>query len=305
METDLSSRHCVHSLPEVRPTTYPETSTTTTIRGGPGQPSMHCCPLDDPHKDPQVFLQPGAQEVKFMLGPTPAQRHLMERDRDRHVTHPHRAPDGSSETEGEETPSVHMCNTHSYHHCHHLMHRHPSMEHCPESQLTYENINGLRGARRQRLSPSTVSQSQSLGSSSSSSTTGESRTHTHPHSLPLTHTHASSLPPQGYGCDRGMGVGGHRRTTLLNYENLPSLPPVGNTVHFSVRKKRIRMKMRMRTSMRRKRKKNMMSMSIVKGPQPQTDTIRRVAAAVGFIAMPCRTMSTLNRCVNKSMGKYM
>uniref|UniRef100_A0A8C2BDG6 Fibroblast growth factor receptor substrate 3 n=1 Tax=Cyprinus carpio TaxID=7962 RepID=A0A8C2BDG6_CYPCA len=110
METDLSSRHCVHSLPEVR---------------------MHCCPLDDPHKDPQVFLQPGAQEVKFMLGPTPAQRHLMERDRDRHP--------------------------------------------CPESQLTYENINGLRGARRQRLSPSTV---------------------------------------------------GHRRTALLNYENLPSLPPV-------------------------------------------------------------------------------
>uniref|UniRef100_A0A673IVU8 Fibroblast growth factor receptor substrate 2-like n=1 Tax=Sinocyclocheilus rhinocerous TaxID=307959 RepID=A0A673IVU8_9TELE len=126
METDLSSRHCVHSLPEVR---------------------MHCCPLDDPHKDPQVFLQPGAQEVKFMLGPTPAQRHLMERDRDRHVTHP--------------------------------------MEPCPESQLTYENINGLRGARRQRLSPST-----------------------------------------GYGCDRGMGVSGHRRTALLNYENLPSLPPV-------------------------------------------------------------------------------
>uniref|UniRef100_A0A671QXZ9 Fibroblast growth factor receptor substrate 2-like n=1 Tax=Sinocyclocheilus anshuiensis TaxID=1608454 RepID=A0A671QXZ9_9TELE len=121
METDLSSRHCVHSLPEVRPTTYPETSTTTTIRG-----------------DPQVFLQPGAQEVKFMLGPTPAQRHLMERDRDRHVTHPLRAP-------------------------------------CPESQLTYENINGLRGARRQRLSPSTI---------------------------------------------------GHRRTALLNYENLPSLPPV-------------------------------------------------------------------------------
>uniref|UniRef100_A0A673JBA1 Fibroblast growth factor receptor substrate 2-like n=1 Tax=Sinocyclocheilus rhinocerous TaxID=307959 RepID=A0A673JBA1_9TELE len=115
METDLSSRHCVHSLPEV----------------------MHCCSLDDPHKDPQVFLQPGAQEVKFMLGPTPAQRHLMERDRDRHITHPIRP--------------------------------------CPESQLTYENINGLRG---------------------------------------------------GYGCDRGMGVGGHRRTALLNYENLPSLPPV-------------------------------------------------------------------------------
>ncbi|XP_051996427.1 fibroblast growth factor receptor substrate 3-like [Xyrauchen texanus] len=224
METDLSSRHCVHSLPEVRPSTYPEASTTTTIRGGPvqGQPSLHCCPMDDPHKDPQVFLQPGAQEVKFMLGPMPAHRRLMERDRECHVTHSLRAPDGSSETEREEP--VHMCNTHSYHHCHHQMHRHPSMEPCPESQLTYENINGLRGGRRQRLSPSTVS--QSLGSSSSSSTTGDSRTYVHPHSLPLTHTHPSSLPPQSYVCDRGMGVGGYRRTALLNYENLPSLPPV-------------------------------------------------------------------------------
>uniref|UniRef100_A0A4W4F647 IRS-type PTB domain-containing protein n=1 Tax=Electrophorus electricus TaxID=8005 RepID=A0A4W4F647_ELEEL len=122
MESDMSNRHCVHSLPEVRPPTFPEASTTSAIH-------------------PQVFLQPGAQEVKFMLGPTPAQRHLLERDRDRHM---------------------------------------PRMEPCPGSQLTYENINGLRGGRRQRLSPSS----------------------------------------------RGLGTSGHRRSALLNYENLPSLPPV-------------------------------------------------------------------------------
>uniref|UniRef100_A0A672YPL9 Fibroblast growth factor receptor substrate 3 n=1 Tax=Sphaeramia orbicularis TaxID=375764 RepID=A0A672YPL9_9TELE len=138
MEGDLSMRHCVHSLPEVRPSTFPETA-----RG----------PM--PHKDPQVFLQPSSQEVKFMLGPTPAQR---------------------------DEPSMHMCNSLSYHHFHHHTHRHPGHEHsdsCQSGELTYENINGLRNARKQRLSPSS----------------------------------------------RGMG-GGHRRTALLNYENLPSLPPV-------------------------------------------------------------------------------
>ncbi|XP_076870637.1 fibroblast growth factor receptor substrate 3 [Brachyhypopomus gauderio] len=222
MESDLSNRHCVHSLPEVRPPTFADASATSAVRGG--QVPGHCCPMDDPHKDPQVFLQPGAQEVKFMLGPTPAQRHLLERDR--HAPRPLRAPDGSSETEGEEAPPVHVCNTHSYHHYHHHLHRHPSMEPCPGSQLTYENINGLRGGRRQRLSPSSVSQSQSVASSSSSSTAGESHPHTHPHPLPLAHTHAVPLPPQAYACERGPGIVGHRRSALLNYENLPSLPPV-------------------------------------------------------------------------------
>uniref|UniRef100_A0AAY4A839 IRS-type PTB domain-containing protein n=1 Tax=Denticeps clupeoides TaxID=299321 RepID=A0AAY4A839_9TELE len=138
VEGDLPGRHCVHSLPEVRPSTFSESA-----RG-------------DPHKDPQVFMQPGTQEVKFMLGPTPVQRHLLEqREHHPHPAHVLHVADGSSETEGEG----------------------------PALQLTYENINGLRGAggRRMRLSPSSV----------------------HPHSL-----------------------GGHRRTALLNYENLPSLPPV-------------------------------------------------------------------------------
>uniref|UniRef100_A0A8C9ZMA0 Fibroblast growth factor receptor substrate 3 n=1 Tax=Sander lucioperca TaxID=283035 RepID=A0A8C9ZMA0_SANLU len=136
MEGDLSMRHCVHSLPEVRPSSFPETT-----RGAI-------------HNDPQVFLKPSSQEVKFMLGPTPAQHE----------------------------PSMHLCNSHSYHHFHHHTHRHPGLEHpdsCQSGELTYENINGLRSGRKQRLSPSS----------------------------------------------RGMG-GGHRRTALLNYENLPSLPPV-------------------------------------------------------------------------------
>uniref|UniRef100_G3N9G3 Fibroblast growth factor receptor substrate 3 n=1 Tax=Gasterosteus aculeatus TaxID=69293 RepID=G3N9G3_GASAC len=167
MEGDLSMRHCVHSLPEVRPGSFPETTRGAMPVGGQGNPpsNLRCCPLEE-RNDPQVFLQPSSQEVKFMLGPTPAQRHLLERD-----------------------------NSHSYHHFHHHAHRHPGLEHsdsCQSGELTYENINGLRSGRKQRLSPSSVS--QSLGSSSSSST-GDSHTH-------------------------------HRRTALLNYENLPSLPPV-------------------------------------------------------------------------------
>ncbi|XP_026205345.1 sodium- and chloride-dependent GABA transporter 2-like [Anabas testudineus] len=226
MEGDLSMRHCVHSLPEVRPSTFPETTRGAMPVGGQGNPqsNLRCCPLEE-HKDPQVFLQPSSQEVKFMLGPTPAQRHLLERERDRHGHNPHNLQpvEGAtgSETEGDE-PSMHLCNSHSYHHFHHHAHRHPGHEHpdgCQTGELTYENINGLRNSRKQRLSPSSVS--QSVGSSSSSST-GDS----HSHSLLHPHAHGPvSLPPQGYGCERGMG-GGHRRTALLNYENLPSLPPV-------------------------------------------------------------------------------
>ncbi|KAM7006978.1 LOW QUALITY PROTEIN: fibroblast growth factor receptor substrate 2 [Tautogolabrus adspersus] len=230
MEGDLSMRHCVHSLPEVRPSTFPETTRGSMPVGGQGnlQSNLRHYPLEE-HNDPQVFLQPTSQEVKFMLGPTPAQRHLLERERERererHGHNPHNLQpvEGAtgSETEGDE-PSMHLCNSHSYHHFHHHAHRHPGLEHpnsCQSGELTYENINGLRSGRKQRLSPSSVS--QSVGSSSSSST-GDS----HSHSLQHLHVHGpSSLPPQGYACERGMG-GGHRRTALLNYENLPSLPPV-------------------------------------------------------------------------------
>ncbi|XP_072308496.1 fibroblast growth factor receptor substrate 2 [Eucyclogobius newberryi] len=213
MEGDLSMRHCVHSLPEVRPSTFSETA-----RGGQSsaQSNLRCCSIEE-HKEPQVFIQPSSQEVKFRLGPTPAQRHLMDRERERERLNPHslQPVEGAtgSETEGDE-PSMHLCNSHSYHHFHHHPLRHPTHELSDSSELTYENINGLR--RKQRLSPSSVS--QSVGSSSSSSTTGDSHSHS------LLHSHGpASLPLQGYPCDRGMS---HRRTALLNYENLPSLPPV-------------------------------------------------------------------------------
>uniref|UniRef100_H3DB53 Fibroblast growth factor receptor substrate 3 n=1 Tax=Tetraodon nigroviridis TaxID=99883 RepID=H3DB53_TETNG len=151
MEGDLSMRHCVHSLPEVRPSTFPETPHGAMPVGGPE------------HNDPQVFLTPASQEVKFMLGPTPAQRHLLERERERHGHNPHNLQPAEGAT-GSET----------------------DREEPSSGELTYENINGLRSSRKQRLSPSSVSQS-------------------------------------GYACERG---GGHRRAARLNYENLPSLPPV-------------------------------------------------------------------------------
>uniref|UniRef100_A0A8P4K7N4 Fibroblast growth factor receptor substrate 3 n=1 Tax=Dicentrarchus labrax TaxID=13489 RepID=A0A8P4K7N4_DICLA len=138
MEGDLSMRHCVHSLPEVRPSTFPETT-----RGE--------------HNDPQVFLQPSSQEVKFMLGPTPAQRHLLERERER-----------ERERHGHNPHNLHLW------------------------------------VRAAAAAPGTVTPTPSCT---------------------RTPTARRLYPPQGYGCERGMG-GGHRRTALLNYENLPSLPPV-------------------------------------------------------------------------------
>ncbi|XP_077385648.1 fibroblast growth factor receptor substrate 2 [Festucalex cinctus] len=221
MEGDLAMRHCVHSLPEVRPSTFAET---TRVGGQGNAPSnLRCCPLEE-RQDPQVFLQPSSQEVKFMLGPTPAQRHLLQRERERErLAHGLQPAEGApgSETDGDE-PAVHVCNSLPYHHFHHHpCHGHPDS--CRGGELTYENINGLRSGRKQRLSPSSVS--QSVGSSSSSSTTtGGGGGDSHPHAL-LHPNGPSSLPPQGYGCERPAG-GGHRRTALLNYENLPSLPPV-------------------------------------------------------------------------------
>ncbi|MFT7804333.1 fibroblast growth factor receptor substrate 3-like isoform X1 [Arapaima gigas] len=238
-EAEVRGRHCIHSLPEVRPSTFPDAARSLPPMGnqGGGHPSMHCCPHEE-HGDPQVFLQTASQEVKYMLGPTPAQRRLL--DRDRHAHHPHGLrghEEGgvASEMEGggpQSLPPFHMHNPHSYHHHHHhhhhhLAHRHPGPEHqegCQATQLTYENINGLRGSarrggRRLNLCPGSVSHS---GGSSSSSSGGEG------HPLTLSHGHArgpASLPSQGYGCERAAGAA-HRKTARLNYENLPSLPPV-------------------------------------------------------------------------------
>lgn len=55
VEGELSSRHCVHSLPEVRPSSFQESACVGVASGGGGPGSLHCCgPLEDPHKDPQV-----------------------------------------------------------------------------------------------------------------------------------------------------------------------------------------------------------------------------------------------------------
>ncbi|KAG9339288.1 hypothetical protein JZ751_023988 [Albula glossodonta] len=243
VEGEIRGRHCVHSLPEVRPSSFAETARGVPPMGGQGggHPGMHCCPLEE-HEDPQVFLQTASQEAKFMLGPTPAQRRFLEMERERRAMHSHGLrglEDGGagSELEGPgqapPLPPMHMRNPHSYHHHHHhVHHRHPGPEHqegCQLTRLTYENINGLRGGGRRggggrlKMCPGSVSHS----GSSSSSSGGDS--HPHPHPLSLQHPHSHSLPPQTYVCDRSMGAHGggcHRKTALLNYENLPSLPPV-------------------------------------------------------------------------------
>ncbi|XP_041091870.1 fibroblast growth factor receptor substrate 3-like [Polyodon spathula] len=228
-------RHCVHSLPEVRPNSYPESA-----RGGVGpggHPGVHCCPLEE--CNPQVFLQPPTGEVKFVLGPTPAQCRLMERERETlakqlHVHHhTHLSGEAVPELDPSPLPHAHPHHLHpSYHHLHpHHPHHNNNNEHkegCQNARLTYENINGLGGGGLRRggslggagggggrikLFPGSVSLS---GCSSSSSSGGEG-----PHSLPPSSSSSSS---QGFGC---MGVGsGHRKMALLNYENLPSLPPV-------------------------------------------------------------------------------
>ncbi|KAG7472579.1 hypothetical protein MATL_G00110160 [Megalops atlanticus] len=204
VEGEIRGRHCVHSLPEVRPSTFSETTRGVAPMGGQGggHPGMHCYPLEE-HEDPQVFLQTASQEAKFMLGPTPAQRRIMELERERHAHHAHglRAlDDGGVASEMEAggqpppVPPMHLRNPHSYHHHHHhMVQHHGGAEHqegCHLTRLTYENINGMRGGARRG---------------------GAGR--------------LKMCPGSGYGCERGMG-GGHRKTALLNYENLPSLPPV-------------------------------------------------------------------------------
>uniref|UniRef100_A0A8C9SQ02 Fibroblast growth factor receptor substrate 3 n=1 Tax=Scleropages formosus TaxID=113540 RepID=A0A8C9SQ02_SCLFO len=160
VEGEVRGRHCVHSLPEVRPSTFAETARSLPPVGGQGgsHPGMHCCPHEE-HGDPQVFLQTTSQEAKFRLGPTPAQRRML--DRERHAHHSH----------------------------------------------------GLRGHEEGAVA------SEMEGTAAAG---GEG----HPLHLSQGHAHGpASLPSQGYGCERVAG-GAHRKTALLNYENLPSLPPV-------------------------------------------------------------------------------
>uniref|UniRef100_A0A8C9W7D4 Fibroblast growth factor receptor substrate 3 n=1 Tax=Scleropages formosus TaxID=113540 RepID=A0A8C9W7D4_SCLFO len=165
VEGEVRGRHCVHSLPEVRPSTFAET--------GGSHPGMHCCPHEE-HGDPQVFLQTTSQEAKFRLGPTPAQRRMLDRERQ---------PSSPTRT-----------------------------------STVCAGLRAAVGAASTRV----LAASRIRGGPAAAAAGGEG----HPLHLSQGHAHGpASLPSQGYGCERVAG-GAHRKTALLNYENLPSLPPV-------------------------------------------------------------------------------
>ncbi|XP_067420041.1 fibroblast growth factor receptor substrate 2 isoform X2 [Emydura macquarii macquarii] len=121
-------------------------------------------------RDAQVLLEP--EGVKFVLGPTPVQRQLMEREQLEQLgreqvsgssTNNSEWDTGYDSDERKETPSG--------------------------NKLVYENLNRLSipsasGVRRGRLTSTSTSDTQNINNSA------------------------------------------QRRTALLNYENLPSLPPV-------------------------------------------------------------------------------
>ncbi|XP_075456388.1 fibroblast growth factor receptor substrate 2 isoform X1 [Ascaphus truei] len=124
-----------------------------------------------PDRDPQVILDP--EGVKFVLGPTPVQRQLMEKkklegDQTGGKVGGSTCPNstewdtGYDSDERRDTPSG--------------------------NKMVYENVNGLcipaSGARRGRITPPNTTDIQNINNSA------------------------------------------QRRTALINYENLPSLPPV-------------------------------------------------------------------------------
>ncbi|XP_068132796.1 fibroblast growth factor receptor substrate 2 isoform X2 [Hyperolius riggenbachi] len=130
-----------------------------------------------PDKDPHVIIEP--EGVKFVLGPTPVQRQLMEKQKLEKLEEPEAGGNGSSNNcpnstewdtgydsdERKDTPSGH--------------------------KMVYENVNGLSlsasGPRRGRIPPPLSTDGQNVNNSA------------------------------------------QRRTALINYENLPSLPPVWET----------------------------------------------------------------------------
>ncbi|EPY85091.1 fibroblast growth factor receptor substrate 2 [Camelus ferus] len=121
-------------------------------------------------RDPQILLEP--EGVKFVLGPTPVQKQLMEKEKLEQLGRDQVSGSGANNTEWDtgydsderrDAPSV--------------------------NKLVYENLNGLSvpsasGLRRGRLPSTSTSETQNINNSA------------------------------------------QRRTALLNYENLPSLPPV-------------------------------------------------------------------------------
>lgn len=129
----------------------------------------HCSSLEE--RNPQVQFEP--QGVKFVLGPTPVQMQLMEKEK-------------------PEAPGSEQTNAGSGNNCTDWDTGYDSDERkeAPSTnKLVYENINGLSiptvsGGRRSRLMSNNSSDVQNINNSA------------------------------------------QRRTALLNYENLPSLPPV-------------------------------------------------------------------------------
>nr|XP_033806874.1 fibroblast growth factor receptor substrate 2 [Geotrypetes seraphini] len=132
-----------------------------------------------PDRDAQVFLEP--EGVKFVLGPTPVQRQLMEKEKQEGLVEEQGGGGGSSNGDG----SSNMNNTDWD-----TGYDSDERREAPSgNKLVYENINGLSipsasGARRGRLTSASTSDAQNINNSA------------------------------------------QRRTALLNYENLPSLPPV-------------------------------------------------------------------------------
>ncbi|XP_042198084.1 fibroblast growth factor receptor substrate 2 [Callorhinchus milii] len=157
VDEDRKRRPCVHSLQEPRPTI------SEMIRSH----SNHCPVAEE--RAPQVFLQQG--DMKFVLGPTPVQRRLMERERIE-IPMDHNDFSGGALSFVERDA------------------RYEGDDHREAnafSKMTYENVNGLlasagTGLRRGRLK--LVGDSQNINNCA------------------------------------------HRKTAMLNYENLPSLPPV-------------------------------------------------------------------------------
>lgn len=129
-------------------------------------------PSSIPERDPQVILEP--EGVKFVLGPTPVQRQLMEKKKMENIEEQAVGKDnrsscpnstewdtGYDSDERRDTPSG--------------------------NKMVYENVNGLSlpsGLRRGRIPPPLSADVQNINNSA------------------------------------------QRRTALINYENLPSLPPV-------------------------------------------------------------------------------
>lgn len=157
VDEERKQRTCVHGLSEPRP------SVSDMMHGH----ANHCPALEE--RSPQVLLQPG--EVKFVLGPTPVQRRIIELERmDRHRE---LAEYNAAVAYQERDPFQDGCDQNAM--C-------SSM-----NKMTYENVNGLpvssgSGLRRGRLKMC-----------------GDGQNHNN--------------------C-------AHRKTAMLNYENLPSLPPL-------------------------------------------------------------------------------